>query len=447
MVIRVCVVAVTAQGGIALMVDAVERVVAVIDDKSAAILLRRGPMRIVVCHVIADLRAHTCVGIAVGVEVLPGGRHLVGLATHRLRAVVVGIMLPAGVAKHHPFERIGGAVLVDGGGDAHEHVRARAITGQPRRRVGAAHVGVIAIGEVVAGVLVAAARIGAHVTGQVCQRERAQDGRRRKGAAAALLHRVVAAQVPRVPCRLGGARRAVVVGTVIIGVGPTAHGGWGQVVEIDRPGDDRQAAQIGGHPVGELFDGGVANGGIAARGHAVLQVGDQDHFVGAGAGSLVGGNDLVHIPLVIVAAAPAVGPVLQRVGGAAQLVVRARLIPDVETRGGRGRVQDLDLEVGNMLGIEEVRGANRDQAVPDLVHPVQEVPGGAPVDLGADRAQREVPAIPHVVGRGGEAVPLVGNASGVVERELWRKAPAAGSELQGVAVAELAGVALHRGQV
>src|SRR5260370_39512781 len=113
MVIRVCVVAVTAQGGVGLMVDAVGRVGGVIDDKSAAILLRRGPMRIVVCHVIADLRAHTCVGIAVGVEVLPGGRHLVGLATHRLRAVVVGIMLPAGVSKHQPFECNGGDYLVN----------------------------------------------------------------------------------------------------------------------------------------------------------------------------------------------------------------------------------------------------------------------------------------------------------------------------------------------
>src|SRR5216683_4722145 len=100
-----------------------------------------------------------------------------------------------------------------------------------------------------------------------------------------------------------------------------------------------------------------------------------------------------------------------------------------------------------MLGIEEIRGANRDQAVADIIHAIQEVPGGAPGDLGADRAQRERPAIAGVVGRGDQAVPLVRSAAGIGEYELRAKASAAGSQLQGVAVAELARVALHRGQV
>ncbi len=108
----------------------------------------------------------------------------------------------------------------------------------------------------------------------------------------------------------------------------------------------------------------------------------------------------------------------------------------------------LDFEIRDVLGVVRAAGG-RDEAVTDVGDVVEKVPGGgraARVDLSADGAQVERPAITHISGRRGTTMALVGSGAGVGKRELWREAAGAGRNFEGIAVGTLPGVALHRGQ-
>src|SRR5260370_35092767 len=98
----------------------------------------------------------------------------------------------------------------------------------------------------------------------------------------------------------------------------------------------------GSSTVDNLLEVGVADGviglGIEHKAGFVLVVVELDLPVGLGGGPLVGSDDLIDVPLVVVLDAMAVRPVLQRIAGAAPLVIGRGLCPDMETgaNGPRG---------------------------------------------------------------------------------------------------------------
>src|SRR6266567_6605773 len=253
-------------------------------------------------------------------------------------------------------------------------------------------------------------------------------------------HRVVAA--------LGGAgwgRLVAIVGGAVAG-GPGRVAEGGAVGKIDRAGHGllRFVGEV--LSVGDLLDGRVADAGMPVGRGAVLQVGEVDVFA-LSAGAFIGGDDLVEVPAVVVATAAGVGPVLQGVAVAAELVEGATFIVDVEAGLAVVAGDLVDAQVGHMFGQVEIGLGIGHQAVADVTYAAEKVPGvgagaAAGILLGGDGANGERPAIAGGAARGGGTGALVGVAAGVGQDELGHEVARVGRDQQRVAQAELAGVAL-----
>ncbi len=282
----------------------------------------------------------------------------------------------------------------------------------------------------------------AHVGGQRLQREGAHHQRFLHGP---VILRVVTAQI----CGDRGRAGTVVVGAIGLRPGRMIKGR--AVEEVD--GARHRVLRFVGEAlaVEDLGDGRVAPGLIGGAGLAVLDVGDGE-VLAHGAGTFVGRNDLVQVPAIIMLGAVGFGPELQGVAVAAELVERATGVIHIEAGLAGIAAGDLvDAQVGDMKGLVEAGLGGRHQAVADVAHPTQKVPGlgaGAArrIFLRGDAAQGERPAIAHVPCRGDGAVALVGVAAGVGEQQVRHKAACIGRQRERVAESELARVALHPAQ-
>jgi len=170
--------------------------------------------------------------------------------------------------------------------------------------------------------------------------------------------------------------------------------------------------------------------------------------------ALIGSNDLIEIKLIEVQAIT-IATILQGVGRTAELVVGSRRIPDGETRFAVF-LDLLDTEVREMFGIIEGAAGNRrilHQTITDAIDAAEEVPGigpgGAAGGIGDSRdgSQRERPAFTHCPGRRGIAMLLVGGLTGIRQLQLWIKTVNAWRNLNGQRIRQLAGIALHRGDL
>jgi hypothetical protein len=117
-------------------------------------------------------------------------------------------------------------------------------------------------------------------------------------------------------------------------------------------------------------------------------------------GALVGSDDLVDIPAVVVARPRGVGAVLQGIGGggAAQVVEGASLVPHVEAGlPGTAAGHLLDAQPREVFGVVERAVGN--EPVAGVVDAADEVPLGAiGIGIHGDGPQREGPAITDSVG-------------------------------------------------
>src|SRR5579884_662966 len=320
------------------------------------------------------------------------------------------------------------AVLIDSGRHALEQVFARTVHGQLRVIIPTRSVAAVAEGETVASIFLTAA-VAADVAGD---RDRGEGGHDQGSIeSAAVVDRVVAAQA--ITGSIFADPGTVVVGTL--------------VAEVDGAGNGGAVA------IGDLFDHSIANGGVAVAAGFILLVADAQ-VAPVGAWPLVGRDELLQVPLVVVARAGGVGVVLQRIRGAAKEVFVAGGVPHVEAGLAVGLVL-YDFELGAMLGDVTGRIAvgRGNQQVADAVDAAERVPGGCSpggitgILRGADGAQGERPAFAKVRGRGGMIVPSVGGGAGVAQHELRHRSQRPGGNGEGIGIGQLAGVALRRGQV
>ena len=114
-----------------------EGIVAVIGDAAAAVLDAGGAVRIVIGGAVGDRRCpHAGIGVQVAGQVLPVGLGVVGRPVLVVvTTVIVAILHRPAVAEGHLLELVGGAILVDGGGDGAEQVLAGTILLRQRHRV------------------------------------------------------------------------------------------------------------------------------------------------------------------------------------------------------------------------------------------------------------------------------------------------------------------------
>ena len=106
------------------------------------------------------------------------------------------------------------------------------------------------------------------------------------------------------------------------------------VAEVDgachvgnRTGEGRPIA------VDDLLERGIAHAGVPIGAGGVLHIRGLDDAVRGAVGAFVGGDDLVDVPAVVGARAVAIGPVLQRIAGTAQLRSRCRTCPTPGRQG------------------------------------------------------------------------------------------------------------------
>src|SRR5579884_1046928 len=227
-----------------------------------------------------------------------------------------------------------------------------------------------------------------------------------------------------------------------IRIGPLAIAVGGQIMEIEgarREYIQRGGAQRGGDSVFDLFDGRVANGGVAIFVVFILQIRDQDRFDLFG--GLERGHHAVEIPLIVGFVAIAIGGVLARVVGTAQFIVVARAIPDMETVVGI-----LDLHVGEVLGLVRIVVRARNETITDASHAAQRIPGlFSPcaivgILLRGNRAKIKRPAISQRASRRLSAIAFIGALAGVAELQLRSEPVGTSWDREGIAIGELPGV-------
>lgn len=158
---------------------------------------------------------------------------------------------------------------------------------------------------------------------------------------------------------------------IAVSGGPFGLTGWncrGVVGEINGAIQGADAAGGGTGAIGDLGNAIIAHAARASArrgaGNAILEIADEHELVGAIV--VVGSHDFVDLP-----AREGLGAVvvveLQRVAGAAELVIGAILAPDVEAGfacAATGHL--LNTQMGNMLCLVEIAGDVGNQAVTDI---------------------------------------------------------------------------------
>lgn len=453
--VRMVVIAITlvSAGAIVGVNAAVERIVPIIH---AAIGVDHvgGAMRVVLGCLIGGVAPTTGVLIDVGGQVRPLGRDLVGEAgIGWVPAVVVGVA-QVGVAELDTLARARCPILEHRRRDRGQGVMAcRAFGVVGDGVLVAVAVGLILIFELVLIGFVAGAVILAHVADNAVELKGAHHA-----GPGLRAHRlgIVTAQCGR------GGRAAGAVVVVAVGCHPMHSAG----VVVGHPmieeiycahcGRERAGGRRTGDAVADLPDHGVAHGLAAAGAGQVLVVSDQLHAHMTRV--VVGSHDLIDVEEIFRAVAIGVDGTLTGVNGAANLVVGAVEPPDVEAAAGPigviGVIQQ-DAQVRGMLGHKlDMRSAaiGSGQSVADMIDVTQGVVegaipcrGGAKPGLG-DRGHGDRPTIPGTIGGGAGIMPAIGGLARIAQFQLGLEAAGTRGYREGIVVAQLPGVALHRGQ-